>query len=74
VTRALSWLVGGLMVFAALVVLTAPELGGADEGQLGGLLTVAVIAGVPGLLLLVVLAVRRHRDPDDPHRDDAPPV
>jgi hypothetical protein len=72
VTRALSWLVGGLMVFVVLVVLTAPELLGADEGQLGGLLTVAVIAGLPGLALLGWLAFRRHRDPSDPHRDDAP--
>jgi hypothetical protein len=79
VTRALLWLVGGLVVFVGAVLVTAPELLGADEDQLAGLVGVAVIAAVPGLVLLglAVLAIRKRRrrgepDPADAGRPTAP--
>jgi uncharacterized membrane protein len=66
VSRALLWLVAGLLVFVGLVVLTAPELLGAQESQLAGLVGVAVVAGIPGIIIVLVLVAKRHDpDPDD---------
>jgi hypothetical protein len=71
VSRALLWLVGGLVVFALAVLLTAPELLGADESQLAGLAGVAVVAGIPGIVIVIVLAAKRHSpDPDQDPTDD----
>jgi hypothetical protein len=79
VTRALLWLVGGLVVFVGAVLVTAPELLGADEDQLAGLVGVAVIAAVPGIVLLglAILAIHKRRrrgepDPADVGRSTAP--
>jgi hypothetical protein len=72
VNRAVLWLVGGLLVFVIAVFLTAPELLGAQENQLAGLIGVAVVAGIPGIVIVLVLIAKRH-DPDpDGHHDDRP--
>jgi uncharacterized membrane protein len=71
VNRALLWLVAGLMVFAGLVLLTAPELLGAQQNQLAGLVGVAFVAGIPGIVIVLVLAAKRH-DPDPDDHDHAP--
>jgi cation transporter-like permease len=81
VTRALLWLVGGLVVFVLAVLLTAPELLGAEESQLAGLAGVAVAAGIPGIVIVLVLVAKRHspdpdehaRPPADPHRHPSGP-
>lgn len=57
VLRAMLWLVGGLALLGLLMVLIAPELLG--TGVAGPLALVAFAAGIPGLLLLGVLIVRR---------------
>ena len=56
------WLVVGLAVLVALIVLTAPELVWADPGAASQILLIATVAGVPGLLLLLWLAYRRRGD------------
>ena len=75
-TRALTWLLGGFALFVVAVLVTAPELLGAQDDQLAGFVAVAVVAGVPGLVLLGVAAVKRHRagdpDPDDDRRSPHP--
>jgi hypothetical protein len=58
--RALAWLLAGLVAGAGLVVLLAPELL-ADLRVLGQVLLLAAVAGVPGLVLLVIVAARRRR-------------
>jgi hypothetical protein len=69
VTRALLWLLGGFVLFVLAVLVTAPELLGADDDQLAGFVAVAVAAAVPGLVLLAVAVVKRRRA-GDPHPDD----
>jgi hypothetical protein len=72
VTRALLWLVAGLVVFVGAVLVTAPELLSADEDQLAGLVGVAVVAAVPGVVLLglAVLAIRKRRRRGEPDPAD----
>jgi hypothetical protein len=62
-TRAVWWLVGGLGVTALAVVLLAPELLGDPRG-LGGVTLLAMAAGIPGLLVVLVVGVRRRRQED----------
>lgn len=64
VGRAMLWLVVGLAVLVALIVLTAPELVWADPGAVSEVLLIATVAGTPGLVLLLWLAFRR-RGQDD---------
>ena len=65
--RAVWWLVGGLGLTALAVVLMAPELLG-DLRGLGSVTLVATAAGIPGLVVVLVVAVRRRRqEPDTPH-------
>jgi hypothetical protein len=55
------------MVFVGLVLVTAPELLGAQQNQLAGLVGAALVAGIPGLVIVLVLVAKRHDpDPDDP--------
>lgn len=63
--RALLWLLLGFVGFVLGVMLTAPELLGAQDDQLAGLVGIVVLAGLPGLVLLAVLAIRRRGEPDD---------
>lgn len=65
------WLVVGLAVLVALIVLTAPELVWADPGAASEVLLVATLAGLPGLVLLLWLAFRR-RGSDDTTATDHP--
>jgi hypothetical protein len=80
--RSLLWLVAGLVAFAVVIVLSAPELAFRDLTGTAQLALLAGIAGVPGLLVLVTIAVRRRLrndpgpdpdatgpDPDAPGRD-----
>lgn len=62
--RGLAWLGLGLVAFVVLVVLSAPELTFSRPGALTTLLVVAVGAGLPGFLALVVVAVRRRSAPE----------
>ncbi|MFA9443903.1 hypothetical protein [Egicoccus sp. AB-alg6-2] len=64
--RALSWLGAGVFALALLVVATAPELVGGDPAGVSGLLLVVLLAGVPGLAVIAVAALRRRGSaPDD---------
>jgi hypothetical protein len=69
-TRAVLWLVGGLLVTALAIVAMAPELLG-DLSGLGGLGLVVIAAGIPGLAVVLVLAARRRSERDD--TEDPPP-
>ena len=56
--RAIAWLLVGVIGFALLVIALVP---GAlqDLTAVGELAVFAAVAGVPGVVLLVVLALRR---------------
>jgi hypothetical protein len=60
--RALLWLLVGLAVLVALIALTAPELVWSDPGTATEVLLFAMLAGVPGLLLVFWLAFKRRGD------------
>lgn len=60
IARALLWLVAGLVLLVLLALAIAPELLEAP-GRLSGVLVVVLVAGVPGVLLLVGLVGRRRR-------------
>ena len=62
--RAVWWLVGGLGLLALMIILLAPELLG-DLTGLGGLFLVVIAGGLPGLLIVLVVASRRRGAPDD---------
>ncbi|MEX0953113.1 MAG: hypothetical protein WDZ26_04715 [Nitriliruptoraceae bacterium] len=59
--RQLLWLLAGLVMLPVLLLATAPELIGADLSAAVSLLGIVLAAGVPGLILLGVVAVRRRR-------------
>lgn len=59
-TRAVWWLLGGIALLAVVIVLLAPELLG-DLRGLGSLALVVIAAGLPGLLIVLVVAARRRR-------------
>lgn len=61
IARALLWLVGGIVVGFGLIVLISPELVRADFQFLLRLIGVVLVAGLPGVVLLVIVAVRRRR-------------
>lgn len=72
-SRAFLWLCGGLAALGLLVVAITPQLL-ADLPTLGGVLGPVLAAGVPGLLVVVVVATRRRGRPDQEHgqrHDDA---
>jgi hypothetical protein len=82
VARPLLWLAAGLLLFAAAAVAIAPELLQLP-GRTTELFLLIVAAGIPGLLLLIVLIPRRRRvdasldargddGRDDPLRTGAP--
>jgi hypothetical protein len=86
IARGLMWAVLGVFVAVAAFVLSAPELVRAEPGQALQPIAIVLLAAVPGLILLVIAAVRRHRlgldEPDPPvhparrralERDDADP-
>ena len=66
--RSLLWLVVGLLAFVLVIVLSAPELALRDLTGTAQLALLAGIAGVPGLLVLFTIAVRR-RLRNDPGPD-----
>lgn len=71
-TRALWWLLGGLGLLALTVVALMPELLG-DLSGLGALALVVLAAGLPGIAIMGVVAVRRRptrtHDGDDGGHD-----
>jgi hypothetical protein len=69
VSRAVLWLLAGLAALAVLIVASAPELRG-DIGGASGLVLVAFAAGIPGAVVLTVLALGR-RGRHDPPSDGA---
>jgi hypothetical protein len=60
IARALLWLVVGLLVLVGAAVATAPQLLQAP-GLLSDVLLLVVVAGLPGVLLLVATIGRRRR-------------
>lgn len=60
VARALLWLVGGIAALLMLAVLVAPELLAAP-GEVGQLLALVLLAGLPGLIVIAVVVRRRRR-------------
>lgn len=67
--RPLLWLLGGVVVLAAAVVLIAPELLG-DLSAAGSAVGIALAAAVPAALVAVLFASLRGRG--GPHTDDDP--
>ncbi len=66
IARAMLWLLAGLVGLLLLAVAIAPELLAAPE-QLTATLGVVLVAGVPGVLVLLALVARRRRiDRDTP--------
>ncbi len=63
--RQLLWVVLALIAVPLLLVLTAPELLGADASEALGLIGVVFAAAVPGIVLLGLAAIRRRRDVHD---------
>lgn len=71
--RSLLWLVAGLAGFVIVIVLSAPELAFRDLTGTAQLALLAGIAGVPGLLVLVTIALRRRlRNDPGPDPDGDP--
>jgi drug/metabolite transporter (DMT)-like permease len=69
--RGLLWLVLGLLVLAAALVATAPELLRADPSATVGLAGLVLAAGVPGVALIGLVAWRRRgTDPTPEERAD----
>ncbi len=60
VARALLWLVAGIAALFVLAGLVAPELMAAP-GEVGQLLILVLLAGLPGLILIVAVVRRRRR-------------
>lgn len=60
IARALLWLVVGLLVLVGATVATAPQLLQAP-GLLSDALMLVLVAGLPGVLLLVAMIGRRRR-------------
>ena len=61
IARALLWVVGGLVLTALVLVAVAPEVVRSDPRVVVELSGLVVLAGVPGIVLLVVAAIRRKR-------------
>lgn len=76
--RALLWLLAGVVSLAVIVIAIAPEVLLADALATSELAGVVLAAGLPGLMLLAVVAVARRRTHDraQPSHDPAsdPPV
>jgi len=70
--RALLWLGAGLLALVALVLLTTPELVGANPSLVVTLIGVVLLAGLPGLAIVALLAARRARHGD--HTQPDPPA
>jgi hypothetical protein len=67
IARALLWVLGGLVLAVASFVAVSPELIGNEAGILMELVGIVGLAAIPGLVLLVLAAVRRQRlGLDDP--------
>ncbi|MFO7959792.1 MAG: hypothetical protein R6U94_02455 [Nitriliruptoraceae bacterium] len=60
IARALLWILAGLVLLVLLALLIAPELLAAP-GRLTAVLLAILAAGVPGVVLLLVLVGRRRR-------------
>lgn len=60
VARALLWLVAGIVALFVLAALVAPELIAAPA-EVGQLLALVLVAGLPGLMLILVVVRRRRR-------------
>ncbi len=63
--RALLWVLAGFAALAIAVVAMAPELLRADVGATSELVVIAAAAGLPGLVVLAVIAVSRRRRSDE---------
>jgi uncharacterized membrane protein YhaH (DUF805 family) len=68
--RALLWLLGGLAVLVLAVFALFPELVQAGSGAVSQLALVVIAAGIPGLVIIAAVAVRRRRASD--RREDHP--
>jgi hypothetical protein len=70
IARALLWVVGGLVLAVLAFVAVSPELVGNAPGLVLELMGIVGLAAVPGIVLLVLFAIRRKRlgldDVDDP--------
>ncbi len=63
--RALLWVLAGFAALAIAVVAMAPELLRADVGATSELVVIAAAAGLPGLVVLAVIAASRRRRSDE---------
>jgi hypothetical protein len=61
IARALLWVVGGLVLAVLAFVAVTPEVAGSEPGILVELVGIVGLAAVPGIVLLVVFAIRRQR-------------
>ena len=61
IARALLWVVLGFALAVGLLAAVSPELVVSEPGILVDLIGVASLAAIPGIVLLLVAAVRRRR-------------
>lgn len=61
IARALLWVVGGLVLAVVAFVAVTPELTGSEPGLVIELMGLVGLAAVPGMVLLVLAAIRRKR-------------
>jgi len=70
IARALLWVLAGLILAVLAFVAVTPEVAGSEPGLLLELMGLVGLAAIPGLVLLVLAAVRRKRLGLDDHDDD----
>jgi hypothetical protein len=63
--RALLWLLAGLALLVLTVFALFPELLQARSGTVSELALVVIAAGIPGLVIIAVVALRRRRAAND---------
>ena len=61
IVRALLWVVLGLLAAVLTFLAVSPELVGADPGRAFELVALVLVAAIPGVVLLIWAALRRHR-------------
>ena len=68
IARALLWVLAGLILAVGAFVAVSPEVAGQEPGIVLELMGIVGLAAIPGMVLLVLAAIRRKRlglDDDD---------
>jgi hypothetical protein len=70
IARALLWVLAGLVLAVLAFVAVTPEVAGNEPGIVLELIGLVGLAAIPGLVLLVLFAIRRKRLGLDDHGDE----